>query len=83
MSEIAEPSSSTIPATLDLKASGAFWLAIVLTGLGAGAGAAALTLLLQSVQHFVWPDAGATLLDAASQAAPWRHILVLLGGGIA
>jgi CIC family chloride channel protein len=78
---MAEPSSSTIPATLDLKASGRFWLAIVLTGLGTGAGAAALTLILQSVQHFMWPGAGATLLDAASQSPPWRHILVLLGAG--
>ena len=79
---MAEPSSSTIPATLDLKASGVFWLAVVLTGLGTGASAAALTLILQSVQHFVWPGAGATLLDAASQATPWRHILVLLAAGL-
>jgi chloride channel protein, CIC family len=80
---MAEPSSSTVPATLDLKASGRFWLAIVLTGLGTGASAAVLTLILQSVQHFVWPGAGATLLDAAAQAMPWRHILVLLGAGFA
>jgi len=40
----------------------------VLTGLGTGACAAALTLILQAVQHFVWP--GPTLLDAAEQATP-------------
>ena len=59
-----------------------FWLGIVLTGIGTGASAAALTLVLQVVQHFVWPGAGATLLDAAEQATPWRHILVLLGAGL-
>jgi chloride channel protein, CIC family len=59
-----------------------FWLAIVLTGVGTGASAAALTLILQAVQHFVWPGTGATLLDAADQATPWRHILVLLGAGL-
>jgi hypothetical protein len=56
-----------------------FWLGIVLTGIGTGTSAAALTLILQAVQHFVWPGAGATLLDAAEQATPWRHILALLG----
>ena len=59
-----------------------FWLAIVLTGVGTGASAATLTLILQAVQHFVWPGTGATLLDAADQAAPWWHILVLLGAGL-
>ena len=78
---MAETSSNAIPSTLDLKATGHFWLAIVLTGLGTGASAAALTLILQSVQHAMWPGAGATLLDAAREAAPWRHILVLLGAG--
>jgi chloride channel protein, CIC family len=61
---------------------GRFWLAIVLTGLGTGASAAALTLILQAVQHLMWPGAGATLLDAAAAATPWRHILVLLGAGL-
>ena len=59
-----------------------FWLAIVLTGLGTGASAAALTLLLQAVQYFMWPGNAATLLDAAAQATPWRHILVLLAAGL-
>jgi CIC family chloride channel protein len=60
-----------------------FWLGIVLTGIGTGASAAALTLILQAVQHFVWPGTGATLLDAADQATSLRHILVLLGAGLA
>jgi chloride channel protein, CIC family len=59
-----------------------FWLGIVLTGIGTGASAATLTLILQAVQHFVWPG-GTTLLDAAEQATSWRHILVLLGAGLA
>lgn len=59
-----------------------FWLAIGLTGLGTGAIAAALTLILQAVQHRVWPGPPETMLDAASHAAPWRHIIVLLGAGL-
>jgi chloride channel protein, CIC family len=78
---MAETSSNGIPSTLDLKAAGTFWLAIVLTGLGTGASAAALLLILQSVQHVMWPAEGLTLLDAATEAPPWRHILVLLGAG--
>jgi chloride channel protein, CIC family len=79
---MAETSSNAIPSTLDLKAASTFWLAIVLTGLGTGAGATALMLILQSVQHLVWPGPGVTLLDAAQGAAPWRHIVVLLGAGV-
>src|SRR6202453_3057303 len=78
---MAEIPSNAIPSTLDLKAAGRFWLAILLTGLGTGASAAALSLILQSMQHLTWPGPGATLLDAAREAAPWRHILVLLGAG--
>jgi hypothetical protein len=47
-----------------------------------GASAAALTRILQAVQHYVWPGPPGTLLDAAFQATPWRHILVLLGAGL-
>ncbi len=60
-----------------------FWLAIVLTGLGTGVSAAALTLILQAVQHHVWPGADTDLLGAASQATPWRHVLVLVAAGLA
>jgi CIC family chloride channel protein len=67
---------------IEAHAGGRFWLAIVLTGLGTGASAAALTLILQFVQHLMWPDGGATLLDAASEATPWRHILVLVAAGL-
>src|ERR1700735_1775411 len=49
-------------------------------GLERGAERGALTLLLGAVQHLVWP--GPNLLDAAAQAGPWRHVLVLLGAGL-
>jgi chloride channel protein, CIC family len=52
----------------------------MLTGVGAGIGAAVLTRLLAGVQHFMWP--GPNILDAAAQAAPWRHVWVLLGAGV-
>jgi H+/Cl- antiporter ClcA len=71
-----------IPATLVQRGAGAFWLAVMLTGVGAGFAAAGLTLLLGMVQHLAWPGNDA-LLDAAAQAAAWRHILVLLGAGLA
>jgi chloride channel protein, CIC family len=79
---VGDDSPSVSTSRLGPNASGLFWLAIVLTGLGTGASAAALTLILQAVQHFMWPDPGATLLDAAARATPWRHILVLLGAGL-
>jgi len=65
------------------NARGRFWLAIVLTGLGTGVSAAALTLILNAVQHYVWAAADTDLLDAASKATPWRHVLVLVGAGLA
>jgi len=79
---VGDDSPRVSTSTLGPNASGLFWLAIVLTGLGTGASAAALTLILQAVQHFMWPGLDATLLDAATQAMPWRHILVLLGAGL-
>lgn len=75
-------SQSTIPSTLDQSSAGRFWLAVLLTGIGAGLSAVMLTLLLQMVQHVMWPDPGASLLEAASHAPPWRHIVVLLGAGL-
>jgi chloride channel protein, CIC family len=57
-----------------------FWGAVLLTGVGAGISAAVLTRLLEVVQHFMWH--GPNILDAAAQAAPWRHVWVLLGAGI-
>jgi H+/Cl- antiporter ClcA len=69
-----------IPPTLTSPTAARFWLAILLTGLGAGLGAGVLTLLLQRIQHFVWP--GPNILDAAAQSPYPRHLLVLLGAGL-
>ena len=55
---------------------------VVLTGIGTGLGAAALTGLLELVQHTVWSGGGVDLLDAASRAAPWWHVEVLLAAGL-
>ena len=75
-------SQNTIPSTLGRPSAGRFWLAVLLTGIGAGLSAALLTRLLQLVQHVMWPDPGANLLDAAAHATAWRHIVVLLGAGL-
>jgi len=78
----AASSGNAIPATLVQPGAKVFWLAVALTGVGTGLAAAGLTLLLQAVQHLAWPVPG-TLLDAARQAEAWRHILMLLGAGLA
>jgi len=70
-----------IPPTLVAAGAAPFWLTVILTGVGAGIAAALLTRFLELVQHLVWPGSG-TLLDAAAQAGPWRHILVLLAAGV-
>ncbi len=70
---------ATIPPTLGTPGAPGFWLAVLLTGVGAGAAAAILTRLLDWIQHAVWP--GGNLLEAATAAAPGRHIVVLLAAG--
>jgi CIC family chloride channel protein len=69
-----------IPPTLSSAGAIGFWAAVILTGTGAGIGAVALTMLLEKVQHLMWP--GATLLEAAADAGAWRHVWVLLGAGV-
>jgi H+/Cl- antiporter ClcA len=64
------------------RSAAGFWLAVVLTGAGTGLAAAALTGLLEVVQHLMWGGAGLDLLPAASRAAPWHHLLVLIGAGL-
>jgi len=73
---------SSVPVTLAQPGATRFWLAVRLIGAGTGVSAAALTMLLQAVQHLLWPGSGTSLLDAAAQAGPWRHVLVLLGAGV-
>jgi H+/Cl- antiporter ClcA len=79
--QLKTPRSTSADIPLTLRSSGAisFWAAVILTGAGAGIGAVALTVLLQKVQHIMWP--GPNLLDAAAHADAWRHIWVLLGAG--
>jgi chloride channel protein, CIC family len=81
--EMENAPSFTVPASPGRNLRARFWLAIVVTGLGTGASAAALMLILQAVQHTLWPGADLTLLDAARLASSWRHVLVLLGAGLA
>jgi CIC family chloride channel protein len=71
-----------IPSTLARPGAAVFWLAVLLTGVGAGVAAAVLTQLLELVQHTVWGGSGTDLLSAAEQTSTWRHILVLLGAGL-
>src|ERR1700722_5716144 len=72
----------SIPPTLLRPGAANFWLAVVLTGVGAGVSAAVLTSLLSIIQHQLWPPADASLLQAATSATPWHHVLVLLGAGL-
>jgi len=71
---------STIPSSLDQPSAAKFWLAVLLTGIGSGVSAVILLRLLQIVQQVMWPDAN--LLNAAAQASPLRHVVVLLGAGV-
>jgi CIC family chloride channel protein len=76
------PAESHIPATLTQSGAAAFWLAVILTGVGTGIGAVALTSLLDVVQHQAWPGIGTSFTEAGVRAGPWRHVLVLLGAGV-
>src|SRR3984893_4352571 len=71
-----------IPSTLARPGAAVFWLAVLLTGVGAGVAAAILTQLLELVQHTVWGGSGTDLSSAPEQTSAWRHILVLLGAGL-
>ena len=71
-----------VPSTLSQPGARRFWLAVVLTGIGTGVGAAALTRLLEVVQRLAWSGNGVDLLEAASRAIAWRHVVVLLGAGV-
>jgi H+/Cl- antiporter ClcA len=76
----AEPEHGGIPPTLTSPAAAAFWTATLLTGVGAGLAAGLLTLLLQGIEHLVWP--GPNILAAAEAASYPRHLLALLGAGV-
>src|SRR5580698_6516638 len=70
---------SGIPPTLRSPGAAVFWMAVLLTGLGAGVAGAVLTHVLFAVQHACWP--GSSLLDSAQQADARRHLIILLAAG--
>jgi CIC family chloride channel protein len=78
----AKANDGRIPATFIQAGAPRFWLAVVLTGIGAGVGAGALTKLLEFIQHHAWAGSGTHILEAASGADARRHILVLLAAGL-
>jgi len=78
----AQPNDARIPATFLQAGAPRFWLAVLCIGIGAGISAVILTQLLEIVQHLVWAGSGTHILDAASHAGAWRHIIVLLGAGV-
>lgn len=71
-----------VPSSLSRPGAARFWLAVLLTGVGAGIGAAALTRLLEAVQRVMWPGPGTSLLAAVVLASPWRHVGALVGAGL-
>jgi CIC family chloride channel protein len=71
-----------IPPILARRDKAGFWFAVVLTGVGTGLAAAALTGLLELTQHLIWGGAGLDLLQAASQAPPRKHLVVLTAAGL-
>ena len=71
-----------IPPSLAQRSEARFWFAVLLTGVGTGLAAAALTGLLELTQHLIWGGAGLDLLQAASQAPPWKHLAALVGAGL-
>lgn len=71
-----------LPPILARRGAAGFWLAVLVTGVGTGLGAAALTGLLQEIQHLVWGGPGLDLLQRASLAPPWWHLIALTGAGL-
>ena len=69
-----------IPPTLTSPMAVAFWVAVLLTGVGTGIAAGVLTNLLLGIERLMWP--GPDILDAAAQAGYPRHLIVLLGAGV-
>ncbi len=76
------PQRQMLPPILARRGAAGFWLAVVLTGAGAGLAAAALTGLLEAVQKLVWGGNGLDVLQAATDAPPWRHLAALAGAGL-
>jgi chloride channel protein, CIC family len=72
-----------VPATLAHPRVWEFWIAVVLTGLGTGIGAVVLSLILDAIQHALWPgSSNADLLDAVTRASAWHRVLALTAAGV-
>ena len=80
-SDSSESAADAVPPTLTRPGAGRFWIAVILIGIGAGVSASILASILSIVQHWVWP-ADENLLEAATGAGPWRHVLALVGAGV-
>jgi H+/Cl- antiporter ClcA len=77
------PNGAKVPATILQPGAMRFWLAVLGIGIGAGLGAIILTRLLELIQHLAWAGSGTHILEAATNAPAWRHIVVLVGAGFA
>jgi H+/Cl- antiporter ClcA len=71
-----------IPPILASRGAAGLWFAVVVTGVGTGLSAAALTGLLELTQHLIWGGGGLDLLEAASRAPAWKHLVVLTVAGV-
>ena len=63
---------------------GAFWVVVVVAGVGAGLAGGGLMLLLHAVEHLAWPyrPGHDDLLDAIERASAGRRVLVLTIAGV-
>lgn len=60
----------------------AFWLAVILVGLGAGLAGGVLMQLLHAVEHLAWGYDCGDLLKGAERASGARHVAMLLVAAI-
>jgi H+/Cl- antiporter ClcA len=74
--------TTAVPSTLKQAGALRFWLAVLLTGIGAGLCAALLAQLLGAVQHWAWPGGEGGLLSAASASSDGHRIGMLLLAGV-
>ncbi len=74
--------SAAIPTSLSQPGAVRFWLVVIAIGIATGIGAVLLTLLLHWVQRLAWGGSGDNILDVATRAGPWHHVLVLTGAGV-
>ena len=59
-----------------------FWVMTAIVGAAAGLAGGLLMKLLRFVEHTAWNYDTGSLVEAASQDSPWRHMVVLLSAGL-